>query len=95
MADSNTVKPVATFRAPHGLAVSIFKNEGKTTDYFKVSVQRTYKKGAEFETKRITLGRDDLLAVAELATRSWQYIADAEAVSRQQTSKEDESSDEE
>jgi hypothetical protein len=93
--DSKTVKPVATFRAPHGLAASIFKNDGKSSEYFKVSLQRTYKKGSEFETKRIALGRDDLLGVAELATRSWHYIADAEAVNRQQNVKEDEPSDEE
>jgi len=95
MADSNTVKPVATFRAPHGLAASVFKNDGKSSEYFKVSLQRSYKKGTEFETKRISLGRDDLLAVAELATRSWNYIADAEVASRKQNAKEDEGSDEE
>ena len=97
MADSKSksVRPAETYRAPHGLSVSIFRNEAKGDggEYFKASLQRSYKKGDEFETKRISLGRDDLLAVSKLAERSWEYIIDAEAASRRE--KAEKSSEEE
>ena len=98
MADSKSksVRPAETYRAPHGLSVSIFRNEGKgdTGEYFKASLQRSYKKGDEFETKRISLGRDDLLAVSKLAEKSWEFIIDAEAASRKAKAGKDDADDE-
>ena len=79
--ESTTNRPVEVFRAS-GISASVFKNraktEGRTTPFYKVSLQRTYKDGEKWQTTG-SLSRDDLPTAALLLQQAWEYIVQAEA----------------
>ena len=77
----SAVKPAKVFRR-RGIAVSVFANvtdvDGRRVSYHKVTIQRTYRDGNEFNTTT-AFGRDDLPIVSLLVGQAWEFILDAES----------------
>lgn len=74
-------KPALSLRRK-GVHVSVFENhaerEGRTTTFFKASLQKVYKEGDEFKTTP-HLGRDDLPVASLLLQKAWEFILEQEA----------------
>jgi hypothetical protein len=88
--DSNTRpkngqnKPVAVFRA-RGVSASVFENRSEQgAPFHKVTLQRTYKDGAQFKTTS-TFSRDELPIVAHVAHQAWEFVLEQEAARRTDT----------
>jgi hypothetical protein len=79
-----STKPAKVFRL-RGVSASVFANTAKTADrevsYYKVSLQRTYKDGDQFQTTT-SLGRDDLPIASMLLTSAWEFILEKEEAAR-------------
>ena len=78
--ESTTNRPVEVFRTS-GISASVFKNraktEGRTTPFYKVSLQRTYKDGEKWQTTG-SLSRNDLPIAALLLQKAWDFVVEAE-----------------
>lgn len=88
--DQEKNKPAQQYRL-RGLAVSVFANTAKdrSTPFYKVSMQKTYKDGDEFKTTT-SLGRDDLPVADLLLRQAWVWILEREAKDRKEANEDEE-----
>ena len=59
-------KPVAEVRLGN-IRAAIWKNEGRASAWFSVSLERSYRDGEDEFKSTSSFGRDDLLAVSKVA----------------------------
>jgi hypothetical protein len=73
----NDKKPAHVIQA-RNLKVTIWRNQDeKRGDWFSVVLSRTYKDNEGKSHTAQTLGRDDLLAGAELLRQAWLWVVQA------------------
>jgi hypothetical protein len=81
-------KPVKVFRV-RGISASVFQNqstaEGRDGVFYRVTLQRTYKDGAEFKTTS-SFNRDELPVARHVLQQAWEFILGAEAGGNQASS---------
>lgn len=65
-----------------GLAVTIWKNDGKNGPWYSVTLSRRYKQGEEWKDSS-SYDEDDLLLLAELAKEAHIWIRQASQEARQ------------
>jgi hypothetical protein len=67
-------KPAHEYRCGR-IKGTIWRQEGKESPWFSVSIVRSYVDGNKQWKTAATFGKDDLLVVAEVARHCWQWIA--------------------
>lgn len=65
-----------------GIAVTIWKNDGKNGPWYSVTLSRRYKQGEEWK-ESYSYDEDDLLLLAELAKEAHAWIRQASQAARQ------------
>jgi len=83
MAQSGQNKPVKVFRF-RGISASVFENttyaDNQPVRFFKVNLQRTFKRDGKFEHNS-SFGRDDIPLARHVLSQAWQFILETEAAS--------------
>jgi hypothetical protein len=65
-----------------GIAVTIWKNEGKNGTFYSVTLSRRYKQGDEWK-ESYSYDEDDLLLLTDLLTEAHRWIRGAVQAARQ------------
>ena len=60
------------------LSVSVFRKESDKGAYYSVCLQRSHKQGDEWKREQINLFAEDLLKIANISTKTYNDILDAE-----------------
>ena len=83
-------KPVKVFRY-RGISASVFENttyaDNQPVRFFKVSLQRAFKRDGKFEHNS-SFGRDDIPVAKRVLDQAWQFILETEAASTADTNQE-------
>ena len=91
MAQNGRNKPVKVFRY-RGISASVFENATHDQDhqpmrFFKVNLQRAFKRDGKFEHNS-SFGRDDIPVAVRVLNRAWEFILESEAASTAETNQE-------
>ncbi len=68
-------KPVLEYRAGR-IKGAVWSNSGKEGPWFSVTITRSYMDGNKQWKSAASFGKDDLLVVAEVCRKCWQWIAE-------------------
>jgi hypothetical protein len=91
MAQNNQSKPTKVFRY-RGISASVFENtthddKHQPVRFFKVSLQRAFKRDGKFEHNS-SFGRDDIPVARHVLDQAWQFILECEAAATAETNQE-------
>lgn len=78
---SNKAKPAHKIQH-RGIAVTLWKNDGKNGPWYSVTLSRRYKQAEEWKDSS-SYDEDDLLLLAELAQEAHAWIRQASLAARQ------------
>lgn len=79
-------KPVHEIKA-WPVRAAIWRQESKNGAFYNVTFERSYKDKDDDQYKSSgSFNRDDLLSLAQIATKAWHWIVGQEAKDHQQTS---------
>jgi hypothetical protein len=85
--ESFSNKPVVLSDTGHGTKVKLWNNKNKTdgTDFQTVSIERSFKRkdSDQWETQKVNLNADDLLAVARGLEKGHDVIVEKQASKQQ------------
>ena len=74
MAKQKTKKKPTTIKAGRGIRAKLWRNSNKNGEWYNVTISRVYKDDEDQFQDSDSFSRDDLLQVAYVAQRAFDYI---------------------